>query len=99
MLKPLLTTALLFAAAPAFADRAPVAPSVRVVTADLDLSTAKGRATLDRRINVAVDALCGDAQAAPRTGAIVPVDRCHSVAASAARSQRDALLAAVKARR
>lgn len=98
MLKPLIATALLFASTPAVAGDMPAAPSVRVATADLNLSTAKGRATLDRRISVAVDAVCG-ADTTPRTGLIERADRCHVAAASAARSQRDALLAAVKNRK
>ena len=98
MLKPLLTTALLLAAVPAFADDKPVAPSTRVVTSDLDLTTAKGQSVLDRRLNAAVDLVCGTDDA-PRTGIISRSNPCRNAAASAAKAQRDALIAAVKARR
>jgi UrcA family protein len=96
MFKPLMMTALLVAAVPAFADDKPAPPTVRVTTADLDLSTATGRRTLDRRLRVAIDQVCAAADAAPRTG-IIPLDRCRSVAGSSARRQRNVLIAAVGA--
>jgi UrcA family protein len=96
MFKPLMMTALLVAAVPAFAGDKPVPPTARVTTADLDLSTAAGRQTLDRRLRVAIDKVCADADAAPRTG-ILSNDRCRSVAATGARRQRNVLIAAVDA--
>jgi len=98
MFKPLMMTALLIAAVPAFAGDKPVPPTARVTTADLDLSTAIGRKTLDRRLRVAIDQVCAAADAAPRTG-ILPNDRCRSVAATSARRQRSALIAAIDARK
>lgn len=64
MLKPILFAAATLAAAvtasPVFAT--PIAPEVRIVTyADLDLSSAAGRARLDRRIEAAVREVCGEA--------------------------------------
>jgi UrcA family protein len=96
MFKPLMMTALLVAAIPAFAGDKPVPPTARVTTADLDLSTASGRQTLDRRLRVAIDQVCAAADAAPRTG-ILPIDRCRSVAGSSARRQRNVLIATVDA--
>jgi UrcA family protein len=96
MLKPLLMTGLLVAALPAFASDKPVPPTARVTTADLDLSTASGRQTLDRRLRVAIDQVCATADAAPRTG-ILPNDRCRSVATASARRQRNVLIAATNA--
>lgn len=96
MLKPLLMTALLVAALPAFASDKPVPPTARVTTADLDLSTTSGRQTLERRLRVAIDQVCATADAAPRTG-ILPNDRCRSIATSSVRRQRSALIAAVDA--
>ena len=66
MLKPLLTTALLFTAVPAIAGEKPAGLTVRVATADLDLATATGRRTLDRRIRAAVDEVCRPAEEAQR---------------------------------
>jgi UrcA family protein len=96
MFKPLMITALLLAAAPAFAGDKPVPPTARVTTADLDLSTAVGRRTLDRRLRVAIDQVCAGADSAPRTG-ILSNDRCRSVARTSARRQRSALIATVGA--
>ena len=98
MFKPFLMTAVLFTAVPAMAADAPVAPSVHVVTADLDLSTAKGRIALNRRIDTAVNTVCG-ADTAPRTGILIELDRCHATAGKIARSQRDAILAAIGAKK
>jgi UrcA family protein len=64
MLKPILIAAATLAAAltasPVLAKR--IAPEVRTVSyADLDLSSAAGRARLDRRIDASVRDVCGDA--------------------------------------
>ncbi len=64
MLKPILFAAATLAAAitasPVFAK--PISPEVRVVSyADLDLSSREGRIRLERRINAAVQDVCGDA--------------------------------------
>ncbi|HWU73282.1 MAG TPA: UrcA family protein [Sphingomonas sp.] len=96
MLKPILMTALLVAALPAFAGEKPVPPRARVTTADLDLSTAAGRQALDRRLRVAIDQVCAAADSAPRAG-ILPNDRCRSVATASARRQRSLLIAAIDA--
>ena len=96
MFKPLLMTALLVTAFPAFARDKPVPPTARVTTADLDLSTTSGRQTLDRRLRMAIDKVCAAADAAPRTG-ILPIDRCRSVATASARRQRNVLIAATDA--
>ena len=96
MLKPFMMTALLVAALPAFADDKPVPPTAHVATADLDLSTAAGRRTLDYRLRVAIDQVCAASDAAPRTG-ILPTDRCRSIATASARRQRNVLIAATDA--
>ena len=98
MFKSLMTTVLMVAAVPAFAGDKPVPPTARVTTADLDLSTATGRHTLDRRLRIAIDAVCAGADAAPRTS-IIATDRCRLTAAASARHQRNALIAAVDARK
>jgi UrcA family protein len=64
MLKPILFAAASLAAAanlsPAFAK--PISPEVRTVAyADLNLSTTAGRTRLERRIQAAVRAVCGEA--------------------------------------
>jgi UrcA family protein len=96
MFKPLMMTALLVAAAPAFADDKPAPPTARVTTADLDLSTATGRRALDRRLRVAIDKVCGGAEAVVHTGIIV-TDPCRRAAAASVRHQRSALIAAADA--
>ena len=99
MLKPLLATALLFAAVPAIAGDKPAGPIVRVATADLDLASAKGRRALDRRIDAAVDQVCATVDAVPQTGVINPAQSCRTAARAGARHQRDTLIAAIDARR
>jgi UrcA family protein len=96
MFKSLTMTALMVAAVPAFAGDKPVPPTARVTTADLDLATATGRHTLDRRLRIAIDTVCAHADAAPRTG-ILSTDRCRLTAAASARRQRSTLIAAVEA--
>jgi len=96
MFKPLMMTALLVAAVPAFAGDKPVSPTVRVTTADLDLATAKGRHALDRRLRMAVDTVCGGSETMVHTGIIV-TDPCRRAAAVSVRRQRSALIAAADA--
>jgi len=93
MFKPLMMTALLVATVPAFAADQPVPPTVRVTTADLDLATAKGRHTLDRRLRVAIDTVCGGDQTIIHTG-LLPTDPCRRAATLSVRSQRNAVIAA-----
>ena len=97
MFKPLMMTALMVAAVPAFAGDKPVPPTARVTTADLDLATATGRKTLDRRLRVAIDTVCAGADAAPRTG-ILSTDRCRQTAAASVRRQRSEVIASIDAK-
>jgi len=46
---------------PAFAENAPARPSVTVSHSDLDLTSARGTKTLERRVWRAVVAVCGTA--------------------------------------
>ena len=96
LLKPLIMTTLLVVAAPAFAGDKPAPPTVRVATADLDLATAKGRHTLDRRLRVAIDTVCGGDQTLVHTG-LIPSDPCRRAAAVSVRRQRGAVIAAAEA--
>jgi UrcA family protein len=98
MFKPLMMTALLVAAVPAFAGDKPVPPTARVATADLDLATAKDRHTLDRRLRVAIDTVCGGNEIVVHTG-IIPTDPCRRAATISVRRQRSALIANVDARK
>ena len=91
MFKPLMMTALLFTAPAAVARETPAGPTVRVTTADLDLTTAAGRKMLDRRISKAIEQACPDADLAPQVG-MLPMDRCRQIVAADARRQRGALL-------
>lgn len=96
MFKPLMMTALLLAAAPAFAGDKPVLPTIRVTTADLDLTTHKGRLTLDRRLRAAIEAVCGGDQIMVHTG-LIPSDPWRRAAAVSVRRQRSAIIAAADA--
>jgi len=94
MLKPLIMTALLVATGPAFAGDKPVPPTVRVTTADLDLTTAQGRHTLDRRLRVAIDTVCGGDPIVVHTG-LIPTDPCRRAAGVSVRRQRSNLIASL----
>jgi UrcA family protein len=96
MFKPLMMTALLVSALPAFAAEKPLPPTVRVTTADLDLATPKDRHTLDRRLRMAIDKVCGGAETIVHTGVIV-TDPCRRAAAVSVRRQRSALITTVDA--
>ncbi len=65
---PLLVLALLSQTPASFAATPEPLPSQAVRTADLDLSTKRGQQTLDHRIRVAVNAVCGDASSADLVG-------------------------------
>ncbi len=69
-------TLLAGAAAPAFAA-APAAQTRIVGFADLDLSSAAGRARLDRRIGSAVRAVCGRVAPADLNG-LAQVEACRA---------------------
>ena len=59
IIRPLVTAALLAFAAPAFADLADSSARVTISTSDIDLTSAKGREALDRRVQSAVNRICG----------------------------------------
>ena len=62
-------------------------PTARVSYADLNLSTPAGRATLDRRIQHAIDGMCGRAPSG-NLDVAAPVWQCRSAAEASATSQR-----------
>ncbi len=59
ILRPLVATALLAFAAPAFADPVDSSATVKINTSGLDLTSASGRQALDRRVQNAINAICG----------------------------------------
>lgn len=81
--------ALALGAAPAFAADAPV--SVKVSHADLNLASAAGRATLDRRVNAAVRQACAVSGYDVRDFAAA--NKCRAQASTAARAATDAAIA------
>jgi UrcA family protein len=93
-LLPLALLAASFTAAPAFAQP-PVAATIVVRTADLDLRSAAGIAALDRRILSAVDTACGDASDADVHGRNV-VLRCRADMLTAVANRRAAAIALVR---
>lgn len=71
-------------------------PVVRAVAHhDLDLSTARGRKMLDRRIDIAIAAACGDASSADPMG-WKAIRRCRADAADRVSEQRDGVIAAAR---
>ena len=97
MMKLSLMAILLLTGAPAIARDEPAGSSVRIHTADLDLTTAKGRSTLDRRLNTAVDQVCPGREPFPSRYWTANA-KCRSVAAKGARQQRGRALAAAGVR-
>jgi len=67
-LSAFLVTAALIKAGPLLAETAPAQNVTIVSTADLDLSTASGRTTLDHRLINAAYEVCGDASNADLAG-------------------------------
>lgn len=86
-LRPLVAAALLSISIPALAEPAFSTAQVRVDTSGIDLTSAAGRQTLERRINTAISAMCG----APVFGTRDEADAlraCRTEARAAAEPQR-----------
>lgn len=79
-----LATAAVIKAAPAFAEPSPVQGVSIVRTADLDLSTVRGRAVLEHRLVIAAYDVCGTA-ADVDLGGQNDVRRCRTEVLSKAR--------------
>lgn len=94
MLKTLMTTVLIFAAAPALAN-APKAAHVGI--ADLNLASAQGVAELDRRLDRAVKTVCATGPAADLRTTLAARSCLVKTKATAA-LQRDAAIAAAPVR-
>ena len=81
-----------FAAAPALAQTAPSAENRIVVrTADLDLGSAAGQRTLDRRIAIAVVEACGETSPADPAGRN-EILHCRDETIAAVAANRDRLV-------
>lgn len=59
IIRPLVATALLALAAPAFSEPSYSIAKVTIDTRGIDLGSASGRQALDRRVEHAVNAICG----------------------------------------
>jgi UrcA family protein len=70
-------------------------PTARVSYADLNLGTPAGLSTLDRRIQHAIDGMCGHAVSG-NLDAAAPVWKCRSAAEASAASQRQLALQAAQ---
>lgn len=91
MTKIFIATLLAFSATPALAEP-PVTAQSTIQTADLDLSTAKGRRALDLRLNQAVKEVCGTASDADIEGKN-DVRRCRVETLARLASERDQRIA------
>lgn len=69
--------------------------SVAVATADLDLSSAQGRATLDTRLDAAVRSVCAPAAHYPLVE-MRDYDRCTADASESAKLRKVELIAAAE---
>lgn len=95
-MKSILITVALAASTLAFGSSVSAEPvQLAVSTAGLDLSTERGVRTLDLRILHAASALCGTPSPADARGRI-KVDECRTEARTAARAQRERILAAAR---
>jgi UrcA family protein len=89
----LAAAAVAFSASPALAQDAAGSGQLVISSADLDLSTARGVARLDRRIRTAVEIACGPTSDADLHGKNV-VRQCRADTLALARAQRDTAIAA-----
>ena len=81
-----------FAATPALAEPAPPAESrIVVTTADLNLASAKGQTSLDRRLAIAVSQACGTASVVDLAGQN-EVSRCRDETSARIAADRDRLV-------
>jgi UrcA family protein len=91
MRKTILISATFIAAVAAFPAAAQSVVASRPVShADLDLGIRAGRAQLDRRIAVAVEAICGSYAGAP-SSETVAIDRCRASTRTGIQGQLAAL--------
>lgn len=81
--------------APALAE-GPNTRSVAVSTSDLNLGTEQGRATLDRRLNAAIDKVCG-VHKTPGLPAWIRFRKCVEAKQAEIRPLRDAAIAQARA--
>lgn len=72
-------------------------PTARVSFADLNLSTRAGQASLDRRIERAIESMCGQEPSANLELA-APVWKCRAAAQASARRQRELAVASAQQR-
>ena len=95
MTKTIFALLLAFSATPALAEAPAIATSV-VQTADLDLSSQSGQRALDRRLNQAVNEVCGTASDADIAGKN-DVRRCRVETLASLSDERDQRIAAASA--
>jgi UrcA family protein len=86
-----MTMALMTIAAPAMADTPLLTDQVSISTANLDLATPHGRAVLERRVNAAINAMCGAPVFGSRDEAEA-LQACRDEARAAAQPQVKAVL-------
>ena len=87
MIKTSIALLLAFGAVPAFAE-APAMVTSTVQTADLDLSSAKGQRSLDRRLQQAVAEVCGIASPSDLEGQN-DVRKCRKDTVAGLKVERD----------
>lgn len=86
--------AALFTGSPAFAQEPAPSSQLIVSYADLDLSSAQGVRTLDRRLRSAVEAVCGPTSSADPRGKN-QVRQCRTETLAVARAERDQAIASI----
>jgi UrcA family protein len=91
MTKIFIATLLAFTATPALAEP-PVAVSMTVQTADLDLSSQAGQRALDHRLSIAAKEVCGTASDVDVVGKN-EVRRCRTETLANLASERDQRIA------
>ena len=86
MIKTSIALLLAFSAVPAFAEAPAAATTVQ--TADLDLSSAKGQRSLDRRLQQAASEVCGVASPSNLEGQN-DVRKCRKDTVASLKAERD----------
>lgn len=91
IIRPLVAAALLAIAAPAFADQRAASAKLAISTSGIDLSTASGRKALERRVDNAIDRMCGKPVLGTRAEAEA-LEACRSETLAEVQPQMQAML-------
>lgn len=91
IIRPLLAATLLAMAVPVLADQGEGSAKLAISTSGIDLSTPAGRKSLERRVDNAINRLCGSNDLGTREEANA-IEACRAETRAEVRPQVDAML-------